>query len=784
MEAGDTATAAVYMRERAESVQSAVVRVLNPAPIDARAVRAERYTRRRRLAAATRWTEASIEAARRRGDEPSIVSAASDGVARLLEHGDVAAALRTARRLCNDVTGYPAAADAGALLARSLLLALELDAAEAVLAGIRVEAALRARPVPDAVSLEMAGVCFWRGRFEEAIVLARAANAQTPEQIGTAALAAWAGLDRDLLWCCRARIDRAASRGERGARFWALAINALAGTLPGAAPPSLAADALPNSAPPGYAALARALALELKLRPRQPSRHRSRSSIPLFGLLLDWMEARENDDDVSSEPIAARARHLGVDGLARWGRRDSSMQLMHDWPALLHVVHEADDELSALTSGCAWVRRRGRAAAVAVVDADGTSWLASDGWTRDDLAHPDVQHALGASGTVTLGPHIYATGLIRYAGRAVGRVIARGTAEGRATLEQAVAAFAAVSAPAVRARLDMLAVSRAAHVLAPDIIGQSPSIQAVRDAIARAAVTVFPVLVEGESGTGKELVARALHRLSPRRDRRFCAVNCAAFTDELFEAELFGYARGAFTGAVGARAGLIEDAHQGTLFLDEVGDLSARAQAKLLRTLQEREVRRLGENASRRVDVRVIAATNIPLGDAVVHGRFREDLLFRLAVIRLPVPPLRDRAEDIPLIAHDVWRRLSADANKNVRLGPDAIAALCRHRWPGNIRELQNVLAALVVLAPARGRVGERHVSQVLATEPVAGAHPGLSLDDGRRLLERRMIVAALARHGGRQGPAAHELGLTRQGLAKAMRRLDLNPTTDSLGVA
>ena len=452
------------------------------------------------------------------------------------------------------------------------------------------------------------------------------------------------------------------------------------------------------------------------------------------------------------------------------------MQLLHDWPTLLHLMHEADDELGALAGGCAWVRRQGRATAAAVVDAAGTSWLAADGWTREDLGRADVRRVLAAAPPATIvdGAAIVASAAVRYAGRAVGRIIARGPIEARATLEQAVAALAAVAAPAVRARLDALAMGRAADGLLPDLVGQSASICALRAEIARAAGTPFPVLVEGESGTGKELVARALHRLGPRRDRKFCAVNCAAITDELFEAELFGYARGAFTGAVGARPGLFEEAHDGTLFLDEVGDLSARAQAKLLRALQEREIRRLGENTPRAVDVRVVAATNIPLAAAVEAGRFRADLLFRLAVIRMRVPPLRDRAEDIPLLAHAFWRRLAGEADKRVALGADVLAALCRHRWPGNVRELQNVLASLVVVAPLRGRVTLRQLAQVLRTEVPADDAPGLSLDDGRRLFERRMIVAALARHGGRRGAAAHELGLTRQGLAKAMRRLEL----------
>jgi DNA-binding NtrC family response regulator len=762
---------------------------------DARISRARRFSRSGRVASASRWTDAAIAAARRRGDESSMVAAATRMIDLLVDRGELPQAIRTARRLLAGVTGFGATAEAVALLVRPLLLSLELDAAEALVAGARVEAVLRDLPAPDRVIHGAALVCFWRGRFEEAVALARIPASGTAADLGAAALAAWGAGDRDLLWTCRARMAAGASRAESTTAFWSAVVDALFAAMaePGRAP--AAVEALVTSAPPWLAAFAHAVAIEAGLRghgalrfdsrPAQPAAGRERPA-PLFRLLLDWQQARARGDAAAAAQAAARARHAGLDGLARWGRKDACMQLLHDWSTLLRIVHEAEDELSALTSGCAWVRRQGHAVAVAVADADGTSWLAFDGCARHDLAHPDVQRALSAAaGTVTAaGAHVYATAPVRYAGRVIGRVIAKGNPASRMTLEQAVQALAAIAGPAARGRLDTLAIARAAHVLVPEIIGRSPAVEAMRDAIARAAGTAFPVLIEGESGTGKELVARALHKLSPRRDRRFCAVNCAAFTDELFEAELFGYARGAFTGAVGARAGLIEDAHDGTLFLDEVGDLSARAQAKLLRTLQEREVRRLGENAARRVDVRVVAATNVALDDAVGQGRFREDLLFRLAVIRIRVPPLRDRAEDIALIASAFWRRLAAEAGRAVRLGPDVMAALGRHRWPGNIRELQNVLAALLVLSPARGRVTERHLSQVLRIG--AAPDPGAlrSLDESRRSFERQMIAAALARHGGRQARAAHELGLTRQGLAKAMRRLDLDPGGDAAGVA
>jgi transcriptional regulator with PAS, ATPase and Fis domain len=254
-------------------------------------------------------------------------------------------------------------------------------------------------------------------------------------------------------------------------------------------------------------------------------------------------------------------------------------------------------------------------------------------------------------------------------------------------------------------------------------------------------------------------------------------------TDELIEAELFGFARGAFTGALAARVGLFEEAHGGSLLLDEVGELSVRAQAKLLRVLQEREVRRLGENVPRRVDVRLIAATNVPLAEAVRLGRFRQDLLFRLAVVRMRIPPLRERIEDVPVLARAFWSEAIRDVGKRARLGPDAVARLCRRRWPGNIRELQNAMAALAVLAPERGRVGAGLVNQVLL-EGVGGETAPLRLGIARQRCERQVVAAALARHGGRRTAAARELGLTRQGLTKAIRRLGLKEKCQSTGVA
>jgi two-component system response regulator HydG len=279
-------------------------------------------------------------------------------------------------------------------------------------------------------------------------------------------------------------------------------------------------------------------------------------------------------------------------------------------------------------------------------------------------------------------------------------------------------------------------------------------------------------VIEGESGSGKELAARAIHARSARADKKFCAINCAALVDDLVEAELFGHARGAFTGAHSERAGLFEDASGGTLFLDETAELGTRVQAKLLRTLQEGEVRRLGESSVRRVDVRIIAATNRPLAAEVEAGRFRKDLWYRLDVIRVALPPLRARLEDLPLLASHLWHTLASRTESKAILSPATIAALGTYDWPGNVRELQNVLASLLVSSPATGLIGPaalpNHIARVATFTGVA------TLDAARRQFEERYVRAALARSGGRVVIAAKELGLTRQGLVKLMSRLGI----------
>jgi len=304
------------------------------------------------------------------------------------------------------------------------------------------------------------------------------------------------------------------------------------------------------------------------------------------------------------------------------------------------------------------------------------------------------------------------------------------------------------------------------------LIGVSAAIVALRARVRRVAAAPFHVLVDGESGAGKELVARALHAAGPRRHRRLCTVNCAALTDELLEAELFGHARGAFTGAVRERAGLFEEADGGTLFLDEVGELSLRAQAKLLRVIQDGEVRRGGESHARRVDARLVAATNRVLADEVAAGRFRADLRYRLEVVRIAVASLRDRPEDVALLARAFWADAAARTGTRAALHPATLAALARYHWPGNVRELQNVVRALAVNAPSRGVVMPGSLPPGLGA-----AAPPITLSLARRSFEERFVRAALARAGDRPGQAARELGVTRQGLRKLLARLDIAPS-------
>jgi two-component system nitrogen regulation response regulator NtrX len=311
---------------------------------------------------------------------------------------------------------------------------------------------------------------------------------------------------------------------------------------------------------------------------------------------------------------------------------------------------------------------------------------------------------------------------------------------------------------------------------ADSIVGESPAIRTLLHDIKLAAASHARVLIQGENGTGKELVARALHAAGPRRDKPFVAVNCAAIPEELIESELFGHERGAFTGATQSRRGRFEEAHGGTLFLDEVGDLSQRAQTKLLRVLQEGEFFRVGGNRAIKVDVRVIAATNRDLAELTRAESFREDLYFRLAVVPLTVPPLRERLGDIPvLVAH-----LAADVQRETggrgrTFSPSAIEHLARYHYPGNVRELRNVVERLIIMTPGT-RIGADAVDRVLGTaaEPRGADNDDSRLAEQMRRFEKDRIEEALRVEGGNVTKAAARLGLERSHLYKKMRKLGI----------
>ncbi|HJK99705.1 MAG TPA: sigma-54 dependent transcriptional regulator [Polyangiaceae bacterium LLY-WYZ-14_1] len=269
-----------------------------------------------------------------------------------------------------------------------------------------------------------------------------------------------------------------------------------------------------------------------------------------------------------------------------------------------------------------------------------------------------------------------------------------------------------------------------------EMIGEAPAMRALYGQIEKVAPTSARVLVTGESGSGKELVARAIHRLSARRDRPFVKVNCAAIPSELIESELFGYERGAFTGAQGRRRGFFELAHRGTLFLDEVGDMSSSAQAKVLRALQSGEVSRVGSERTIAVDVRVVAATNKDLSAEVEEGRFREDLYFRLNVVPLAVPPLRQRREDIPVLSATFVDELCGiHGRRPVRIQEATQAALAAYEWPGNVRELRNVLERMVILGGDPLAPGdlppELRPPRTLGAEPGAGDSAAPAASEG-----------------------------------------------------
>jgi two-component system, NtrC family, response regulator AtoC len=316
-----------------------------------------------------------------------------------------------------------------------------------------------------------------------------------------------------------------------------------------------------------------------------------------------------------------------------------------------------------------------------------------------------------------------------------------------------------------------------------NLIGAGAAMQRVFAAIQKVAETDLTVLVRGESGTGKELVAQALHLRSPRRDRPFVAVNCAAISPELVESELFGHEKGAFTGADARRQGRFEAANGGTIFLDEIGDMAPETQAKVLRVLQQRSFERVGGTAPIEVDVRVVAATHRPLEQDVANGKFREDLYYRLRVVELVLPPLRERSEDVPALALRFLAQVSERLGRTTpRLGESALAALVRHAWPGNVRELRNVIEQAAVLAsgPVIGeddlRLDGAPANAAPAT-PAAGS-AGLAFAEAKRRaverFERAFLLDALRACDGNISRAAEQVGMVRQSLQQKIRELGL----------
>jgi two-component system nitrogen regulation response regulator NtrX len=319
--------------------------------------------------------------------------------------------------------------------------------------------------------------------------------------------------------------------------------------------------------------------------------------------------------------------------------------------------------------------------------------------------------------------------------------------------------------------------------LAGQLVGDSPAMAAVKVMIARVAPSDARVLITGESGTGKELVAAAIHAQSSRRDKPFVRVNCAAIPRDLVESEMFGHERGAFTGATERRIGRFEMAHTGTLLLDEVGELSAEAQAKLLRAIEAREIERVGGGRHIKVDVRVLAATNRDLGKEVREGRFREDLYFRLNVIPMSVPPLREHPGDIPdLVLHFATLQRRRSGQPAPTWSDAAVEAMTRYRWPGNVRELANIVERLAILHAGQ-EITPAHVQEVLPSVDVSTAAPatlpgaerlemGLSeqLDEYERLLIQRALQAA----NGVVAEAARRLQTDRPNLYRRMRRLGI----------
>lgn len=304
------------------------------------------------------------------------------------------------------------------------------------------------------------------------------------------------------------------------------------------------------------------------------------------------------------------------------------------------------------------------------------------------------------------------------------------------------------------------------------MIGSSPQMQVVFETIRKVASSQVPVLLLGESGTGKEVAARAVHRKSSRSSGAFVAINCGAIPDNLLESELFGHEKGAFTGAHMQRPGKIETASGGTLFLDEIGELPLPLQVKLLRFLQEQRIERVGGRREIEVDARVVAATNVDLKKAMQEGKFREDLYYRIAVVSVRIPPLRERSGDTLVLAQSFLRRFAGESNRqNLRYSPSALRAMEQHPWPGNVRELENRVKRAVIMAEG---ATVKPSDLELTGGPVSVPSGKKGLKEAREELEREMVEEALRRHDGKISPAAVELGISRPTFYELLDKLGI----------
>ncbi len=661
---------------------------------------------------------------------------------------------------------------------------LRLRDAESTLRGACAAAdVLRHATLRSRAGLALARCLFWQIRHEEASIAIAAVMASSPDEV--------CGVETSALL---ARV-RAASGDLRGALA--------AGSDAVNRAPQLSCHRVTCAVFRNMAVVQRLVGDEAQVRhaAMQALKSAAAGHLPLHSLRarclfvatpgFSQVALRRLRSALTRGPIPALVRREIEEACARTTERRSSPEsstsdrALEELGALLDLAHAAQDERRALEALCEHALERLHAASVQIIGGPpsfrvlaraGRAWPVDPAVVTRAVTCPARSHTLREASPVPDWPTEprQAAEAIRCRNEAVAALCCRWAMGTDFDAERAIGVLRATALTAASPLRTLLERPEIPQPEAGfnDLLGTSDAAVALRASIARAARSPFPVLVEGESGSGKELVARAIHRLGGRRERRLCTLNCAALADELLEAELFGHARGAFTGAVGERPGLFEEADGGTIFLDEVGELSPRAQAKLLRVLQDGEVRRVGENMARRVDARVVAATNRRLDEEVTAGRFRADLRFRLDVVRIVVPPLRERASDIPALAAHFWNEAAARVGTSAVLAPEVLATLARYDWPGNIRELQNVIASLAVHAPRRGRIAATMLPVHIANTAASNAS---TFEAARDEFERRFVRAALAQAGGRRGRAAQTLGVSRQGLAKMMRRLRID---------